>query len=92
MHLSSACSLQAATATSVLIPALIQFASNTMEFVQKFHLNRLDYNAIGNMAFSDFMLGMPGYAVLKVLIGVVVYVLTFLVLTAVFFNKKELSF
>ena len=79
-------------ATSVLIPALIQFASNTMEFVQKFHLNRLDYNAIGNMAFSDFMLGMPGYAVLKVLIGVVVYVLTFLVLTAVFFNKKELSF
>ena len=79
-------------ATSVLIPALIQFASNTMEFVQKFHLNRLDYNAIGNMAFSDFMLGMPGYAVLKVLIGVVVYVVTFLVLTAVFFNKKELSF
>ena len=79
-------------ATSVLIPSLIQFASGTMEFVQKFHLNRLDYNAIGNMAFSDFMLGMPGYAVLKVLIGVVVYVVTFLVLTAVFFNKKELSF
>ena len=51
-----------------------------------------EYRVQDDFAAANFMLGMPGYAVLKVLIGVVVYVLTFLVLTAVFFNKKELSF
>ena len=78
--------------TSVLMPAVITFASGTVELVGKYHLNRLDYNALGTMAFSDFMLGAPGYAILKVLIGLIVYVGLFLVMTIVLFNKKELSF
>lgn len=73
-------------------PAIMDFLGEESVQLTRKHFERYTFLGFGQMAFSDFMLGLDLQAVLEMLLGTVLFVGVFLVLTAVFFYRKELEF
>ena len=60
--------------------------------VKALHIERLHYAGLAGNAFSDFMFGSAGLGIVKLVLGLVVYLGLVLFVTIKFFEKKELEF
>lgn len=76
---------------NMVVPLASAYARTLIVLIDKFNLDRYDYSAMGRMAFADLTFGITGDAILKLAIGAF-YLAIVLLITIVFFNKKELDF
>ncbi|MDO4804675.1 MAG: hypothetical protein Q4A32_07635 [Lachnospiraceae bacterium] len=74
-----------------VVPAVTMFVKSNA-FIAKFHLDRFNFEGLGRMAFTDFLLGQNGGAVFKLVLGLVLFAGVFLAATAIYFGRKELDF
>ena len=60
--------------------------------VKALHIERLHYAGLADNAFSDFMFGSAGMGIVKLVLGLVVYLGLVLFVTVRLFDRKELEF
>ena len=76
---------------NMIVPLVATYARTFIAVIDKYSLDRYDYSAMGRMAFTDLTFGITGDAILKLAIGAF-YLAVIVLITIVFFNKKELDF
>ena len=75
----------------VLVPnSAILFSLN--DSISRLHVERLHYAGLADSALADFLFGSVGSAVIKLILGFVIYFGGVLIVTTSLFEKKELDF
>ena len=63
-----------------------------ISFLKPLHLNRINYAGLADNAVADFMFGMIVPGIIKLIIGLVLYLGIVILVTRILFDKKELEF
>ncbi len=70
----------------------LSLALNLNENVKRLHLERINYVGLADSALADFTFGDYSAGIIKMVIGLVLYLGIVIVTTGIWFDKKELEF
>ena len=89
---NAAIGLFAYLAFELIIPATLNIAIHLSPFLKKLQIERWYVTGMCSSAYSDFILGDVGGAILMMIPAIAVYIAAMLVITMLIFRKKELDF